>query len=225
MSWPLIRARFSSIVNYAYQRQRKKRPSFNKCRGAQCDQSGQTGQVMETESYDETMVTRVALHPFLAGMNRAQLILLADCAVSVRFEPGDVILRAGDHADRVVLLETGKVVLESGKDGEPMVVDTIRAGDLLGWSWMFLPCTWQFTARVVAPTRAIVFTGSVLREYCKRDHSLGYELLKRMTTVMNRRMQNASRKRIGVHSGKALLQPVILQAPFLDQELDIYSGK
>ena len=180
---------------------------------------------METECYDETMATRVALHPFLAGMNRGQLVLLTDCAVSVRFRSGEIILREGDHADRVYLIETGKVILESGKGhGKPVVVDTIGAGDLLGWSWMFPPYVWQFTARAVAPTRAIFFTGPVLREYCERDHSLGYELLKRLTAVMNRRMQNARRKMLDVHSGKASLEPVVLQPPFMDQELDIYPG-
>ena len=178
---------------------------------------------METEKYDETMATRVALHPFLAGMNRAQAVLLADCAVSVRFQPGDVILREGAQADRVFLIETGKVVLESGGDhGEPVVIDTIGAGDLLGWSWMFPPYTWQFTARAIAPTRAIFFAGPVLREYCEHDHSLGYELLKRLTAVMNRRMQNARRRMLDVHSGKVFLLPAVLQAPFMDQEWDTY---
>lgn len=180
---------------------------------------------METETYDKTMANRVALHPFLAGMNRAQLVLLADCAVSVRFELGDIILSEGGQADRIFLIETGKVILESGKDyGERVVVDTIGAGDLLGWSWMFAPYLWQFTARAVEPTRAIFFAGPVLREYCERDHSLGYELLKRLTTVMNRRMQNARRKMLDVHSGKTALEPVVLQPPFLDQELDSYPG-
>src|SRR5450755_5170357 len=111
---------------------------------------------METETYDETMATRVALHPFLAGMNRAHLVLLTDCAVSVRFPPGEIILREGDRADRFFLIETGKVVLEAGGDhGKPVVVDTIGAGDLLGWSWMFPPYIWQFTARAGASTRAI----------------------------------------------------------------------
>jgi CRP/FNR family cyclic AMP-dependent transcriptional regulator len=178
---------------------------------------------METECYDETMATRVALHPFLAGMHRGQIVLLADCAVSVRFRSGEIILREGDHADRVYLIETGKVILESGKShGKPVVVDTIGAGDLLGWSWMFPPYAWQFTARAVEPTRAIFFAGPVLREYCERDPSLGYELLKRLTAVMNRRMQNARRKMLDVHSGKTALEPVVLQPPFIDQEFDTY---
>lgn len=180
---------------------------------------------METETYDETMATRVALHPFLAGMNRGQLVLLADCAVSVRFRSGEIILREAEHAERVYLIETGKVILESGKaHGKPVVVDTIGAGDLLGWSWMFPPYTWQFTARAVEPTRAIFFAGPILREYCDRDPSLGYELLKRLTAVMNRRMQNARRKMLDIHSGKTSLEPVVLQPPFMDQEFDTYPG-
>ena len=178
---------------------------------------------METECYDETMATRVALHPFLAGMNRAQLVLLADCAVSVRFRSGEIILREGDHADRVYLIETGKVILESGKGTANQLWSTrIGAGDLLGWSWMFPPYAWQFTARAVEPTRAVFFAGPVLREYCERDPSLGYELLKRLTAVMNRRMQNARRKMLDVHSGKASLEPVVLQPPFMDQEFGTY---
>jgi CRP/FNR family cyclic AMP-dependent transcriptional regulator len=181
--------------------------------------------MMETETYDEAMASRVTLHPFLAGMNRAQLVLLTDCAVSVRFRPGDIILREGDHADRFFLIETGAVVLESGKDhGEPVVIDTIGAGDLLGWSWMFRPYTWQFTARAFVSTRAIFFAGPVLREYCERDHSLGYELLKRLTAVMTRRMQKARRQMLGVRAGEVFLRPVVLQPPFLVPELDTYPG-
>ena len=39
---------------------------------------------------------------------------------------------------------------------------------------------------------------------------------------MNRRMQNARRKMLDVHSGKASLEPVVLRPPFMDQELDTY---
>jgi fido (protein-threonine AMPylation protein) len=42
------------------------------------------------------METRVALHPFLAGMGRSQLALLIDCATPVDFDANEVILRAGE---------------------------------------------------------------------------------------------------------------------------------
>jgi CRP/FNR family transcriptional regulator, cyclic AMP receptor protein len=170
----------------------------------------------------ESMATRVAFHPFLAGMNPTQLALLTDCAIPVNFKKGQTILREGELANRFYLIESGKVVLESGEGfGEPVVIETIGAGDLLGWSWMFPPYVWHFTARAAEPTNAIFFYGTILREYCERDHSLGYELFKRMTPVMMKRLQSARRKMLSVHAHRASLEPVVLESPFLDQELDI----
>ena len=176
---------------------------------------------IETDIRHETMATRVALHPFLAGMNKKQLALLTDCAMSTHFKKGQVILKEGEQANRFYLIESGKVILESGKaHGQPVAIDTIGAGDLLGWSWMFSPYTWQFTARAAEPTTAIFFYGTILREYCERDHSLGYELLKRMTAIMMRRMQAARQKMIELHAGDITLEPVVVQPPFMDQEMD-----
>ena len=99
---------------------------------------------------------------------------------------------------------TGKVVLESSaKSANRVVIDTSGAGDLLGWSWMFPPYTWQFTARAIEPTTAIFFYGTILREYCEKDHSLGYELLKRMSAVMVKRLQAARKKMLAFHAHDA----------------------
>ena len=169
----------------------------------------------------EPMAARVALHPFLAGMNPTQLALLTDCAIPVHFKKGQTILREGDLANRFYLIESGKVVLESGEGfGDPVIVETIGAGDLLGWSWMFPPYVWHFTARAAEPTEAIFFYGTILREYCERDPSLGYELFKRITPIMLKRLQSARRKMLSVHAYGAALQPVVLESPFLDQEHD-----
>jgi CRP/FNR family cyclic AMP-dependent transcriptional regulator len=152
----------------------------------------------------EPLSTRVALHPFLAGMNREQLALLTDSATSVHFEKGQIVFREGEMANRFYLIEIGKVVLESSELlGNPLIIDTIGPGDLLGWSWMFPPYTWQFTARAVEPTAAIFFYGTILREYCEKDHSLGYELLKRMSAVMVKRLQAARKNMLAFHAHKA----------------------
>jgi CRP/FNR family transcriptional regulator, cyclic AMP receptor protein len=177
---------------------------------------------MKTRTRLEPMAMRVALHPFLAGMNRSQLSLLTDCAMVVQFKKGQVIFREGDIANRFYLIETGRVILESsGAVGDPVVIDTIGAGELLGWSWIFPPYVWHFTARAVEPVTAIFFYGTILREYCERDHSLGYELFKRMGAVMIKRLQAAREKMVAVDADETELQPVVLQSPFMDQELDI----
>jgi CRP/FNR family transcriptional regulator, cyclic AMP receptor protein len=176
---------------------------------------------MNTPIQIEPMATRVALHPFLAGMNRSQLTLLTDCAMVVHFNPGQLIFREGELANRFYLIETGKAILESSaRFGDPVIIDKVGAGDLLGWSWMFPPYVWHFTARAVEPTEAIFFYGTILREYCERDHSLGYELFKRMSVVMIKRLQAAREKMLAIDSHQTALSPVVVQSPFMDQELD-----
>jgi CRP/FNR family transcriptional regulator, cyclic AMP receptor protein len=146
-----------------------------------------------TPSDRAELEAQVAAHPFFIGMNAHYIRLLSDCAMATRFAKDQVIFRAGETANRFYLIDRGKVVLESEPDagGVPVIIDTISAGDLLGWSWIFPPFIWHFTARAVQPTRSIFFYGTILREYCDKDPTLGYELFKRMSEVMIRRLQRA----------------------------------
>lgn len=146
----------------------------------------------------ESLATRVALHPFLVGMKPRQLALLTSCAVAIEFKKGQVLCREGELADRFYLIESGRVVLES---------NGVLDDPLLGCSWMFPPHAWTFTARAVEPTSVIFFSAAVLREYCERDHSLGYELLKRMSLLMYGRRQAARNKVPAVHHRSDPLQP------------------
>ena len=100
------------------------------------------------------------------------------------------------------MIESGKVALESGgKRSQPLTIDVIGAGDLLGWSWLFPPFVWHFSARALAPTNAIFFYGTVLREYCEADPSLGFELFKRMSAVMVKRLQSARTRLLKAEGG------------------------
>jgi CRP-like cAMP-binding protein len=102
-------------------------------------------------------------------------------------------------------------MLESGeKSGDPLIIETIGAGDLLGWSWMFSPYTWQFSARATEPTKAIFFYGTILREYCEHDACLGYELFKRMAPVMLRRLQAARQRMLSIQAGRERLAPALM---------------
>ncbi len=145
----------------------------------------------------------VAAHPFLVGMNEHHIRLLADCAICTHFDAGQTIFREGETANRFYLIEQGEVVLEAAAASEEQVaIETVGSGGLLGWSWLFPPYAWHFTARATRPTNAIFFYGTVLREYCEKDHSLGFELFKRMSEVMTRRLQLARSRFLAAYSGK-----------------------
>jgi CRP/FNR family cyclic AMP-dependent transcriptional regulator len=142
----------------------------------------------------QELEAQIAAHPFLIGIGAHHIRLLADCAMRSHFEAGHVIFREGEPANRFYLIEHGRVALESSTLGEPVKIEEISDGDLLGWSWLFPPYAWHFTARALEDTTAIFFYGTILREYCEKDHSLGFELFKRMSAVMLRRLQAARQK-------------------------------
>jgi len=147
-------------------------------------------------SAGKTVESVIAEHPFLTGLQPAHLRTLAENAMRLSYASGEFIFREGEPANRFYLIESGKVSLESQrKDEPPVCIQTIGPGDVLGWSWLFPPYYWNFDARVVEPTTAIFFYGTRLREQCEEDPALGYELMKRMATVVIQRLQ-AARKQL-----------------------------
>jgi CRP/FNR family transcriptional regulator, cyclic AMP receptor protein len=69
------------------------------------------------------------------------------------------------------------------------VIETIDAGEVVGWSWLFAPYRWHFDARAGSLVRATSFDGVCLRAKCESDPKLGYELMSRFAQVMIRRLQ------------------------------------
>lgn len=134
----------------------------------------------------------IAAQPFFLGMNPEHLRILADNAMQTWFESGEVIFGEGDLANRFYIIIEGKVALESTiKHGGAVVLQTVGKTELLGWSWLFAPYFWRLHARAIEPTEAVFFYGTHLREQCEADHDLGYELFKRISEVMMKRLQLA----------------------------------
>jgi CRP/FNR family transcriptional regulator, cyclic AMP receptor protein len=142
---------------------------------------------------------RLAAHPFLKGMSPHHLELLALCAMPTEFDAGQIVLREGEPATGFYLIETGTVVLEAkANDEKTVVIDTVSAGEPLGWSWLFPPYLWSFDARATEPCTALCFSGLLLRQHRDDDLTLSHELHKRVSEVMVRRLQ-AARKKLIAH--------------------------
>jgi CRP/FNR family transcriptional regulator, cyclic AMP receptor protein len=129
-------------------------------------------------------------HPFLDDLHPDHLAILASCAMPTRFVTDQIIFREGDMANRFYLILEGRVgVGADAPDRPPVLVEHLAAGDVLGWSWLFPPYVWNFTARAVEPVRATFFYGTWLREQCEAKPVFGYELMKRTAAVAVRRLQ------------------------------------
>jgi CRP/FNR family transcriptional regulator, cyclic AMP receptor protein len=138
----------------------------------------------------------LAGHPFFREIDPRYLQLAVGCAANVRFNPGELIFREGHPAEHFYLIRAGKIALETPVPGRGSVmVQTLGAGDILGWSWLVPPYNWRFDGRAAEMTRAVVFDGKCLREKCEQDHQLGYELQKRVIAVLGEHL-DATRFRL-----------------------------
>jgi CRP-like cAMP-binding protein len=124
-------------------------------------------------------------HPFFAGFEDHHLELLVGCASNVRFNAGEHILREGGDANQFYLIRAGAVRLEVfAREREPIAIQTLGEGDILGWSWLVPPYRWSLDARAIELTRAIALDGACLRQKCEEDAQLGYALHKRFTSII-----------------------------------------
>jgi len=140
---------------------------------------------------------RLAAHPFLKGMSSHHLELLALCAMPTEFDAGQIIFFEGDPANGFYLIETGTVVLEGRTgEGKSVVIDTVSAGEPLGWSWLFPPYLWHFDSRAREACTAICLSAIMLRQHRDEDPTLGHELFKRTVEVVVRRLQATRSKLI-----------------------------
>lgn len=137
-------------------------------------------------------------HPFLHGMTPQHLAKLAEFAMPVTFEHSEWVFRETELANRFYLILNGLVVIESQEEvGPATVIQGLRGGEVLGWSWLIAPEQWSFSARAVERTDAIFFYGTRLREACEADPDFGYEILKKITLVLVDRLQATRRLLLG----------------------------
>ena len=142
-----------------------------------------------------SLESRLAEHPFLKGFSADHLKTLVQYAMPVQFDRGEILFREGDLANRFYLICSGRVELSTEHNQKVQPVDTIGAGDALGWSWLFAPYYWHFDATARELVQAIFFYGTRLREKCESDPTLGHQLMKATAAIIIQRLQ-ATRRRL-----------------------------
>jgi CRP/FNR family transcriptional regulator, cyclic AMP receptor protein len=129
-------------------------------------------------------------HPFWRGLDLRYFPLLNECAALVEFGANEPIFHAGIEADFFYLICTGRVSLEAFVPGQGAVtIETLASGQALGWSWLFSPYRWYFSAHSIELTKAVAFSAHGLRNYAGKNHDFGYELTRRVSQVMLQRLQ------------------------------------
>ncbi|MEU4421552.1 cyclic nucleotide-binding domain-containing protein [Actinoplanes sp. NPDC024001] len=142
------------------------------------------------------LTDRVAALPFFAGLPPRLLHGLCADGSAVSYPAGERIFAEGGDADRFWLIEDGSVALDLRVPGRgDQVIETLAAGTVLGWSWLYPPYRWNFGAVARSPVQAVVFDAVAVRRRCDADSRFGYAMLRRFTPVITERL-HATRLRL-----------------------------
>ena len=147
------------------------------------------------------LVREIGEHPLFRGLDTAFVHAVAVDAAEQRFEVDERLATEGTPADIFYLVIEGKVALEIGAADQPhLTVETVGAGEVLGWSWLVPPHRWRFDARAVKATRTIVLQGEVVRQTLAHHPTWGYLFLIRFMPVLADRLENTRVQLLDLHA-------------------------
>jgi CRP/FNR family transcriptional regulator, cyclic AMP receptor protein len=138
-------------------------------------------------------------HPLLAALDEAQLATLVGCVKNERFERGEFLVREGARHGKIFLVRTGSVAVESATPGrEPVTLETIGPGDVLGVSWL-TPARSHFDCRARDTVIAFTIDQDCLRGKMAGDVELGYALASRLLELTYERLARLRLQRLDVY--------------------------
>ena len=143
-----------------------------------------------------SMTTTLAELDFFVDLDTDVLAAIAGCGHPTHIPEAAYLFQQGEPADAFYAVRQGRVAIEvhDPRFGR-IVIDTVEAGDVVGWSWLVPPYRWLFDARAVTAIDEVQFDAQCLRQKCDVDPTFGYALLQRVIHVMHERLQ-ASRVRL-----------------------------
>lgn len=140
----------------------------------------------------ESLKPIIKAQPFFLGFSEEMTELIVGCAENVRFTGGEYLIHEGEPANEFFLIREGRVALSlHGAQYGKLTVQTLDAGEMIGWSWLVPPYRARFDAVAIEDTRALRFDGECLRGKCEQDPATGYELLKRVSRTLAERLESA----------------------------------
>ena len=132
----------------------------------------------------------------LGSLSDNPFAFLESVATSVEFAAGSVVFDEDAPADSFFIITEGRVGLELITPAQtPIVLQTLRDGDLVGVSWLVPPHRWSWRARAIDDTKAIEFDAAAVRDHLPEDCELERELLRAVAKAAAGRL-NSSRTQL-----------------------------
>ncbi len=150
-----------------------------------------------------TLLAVLKKHPFVDEFRPEHIEKLRTLAREVSIDADKVLFKEGDDTHDFYLIAKGRVALEMQEPDHVLRVQTLGAGDELGWSSVLMGRGKYFQARALEPVEALAFDGTALLEACRADPAFGFAFMYRMLGVVSERLQATRLQLHDMHSPKA----------------------
>lgn len=137
-------------------------------------------------------------HPFLAELDLPHVQFLVGCARNVRFRAGEYLVREGDRMDALYLLRQGTVILEMQRPGDPIGLETVGPGDVLGVS-SILATAEHLDGRARDTVLALALDSRCLHRKMNEDPRLGHAIAMRLLERTYERLSRARLQHLDVY--------------------------
>jgi signal transduction histidine kinase len=144
------------------------------------------------------LAERLGSSELFAGLTEADLTAIAAFCHEQAFDEDQALLVEGNPADRLYVVERGKVALEKkvqlGRHSTPRnaTIDYIGPGQVAGFSALVAPFVYSTSAICVEPTRAVVVDGVALRAYLASHPAAGFDILSTLASLIGHRYRQAT---------------------------------
>ena len=138
---------------------------------------------------DESLLLK---HRFFRDIGEPLLGYIAGCAEQVSYPADTQLLAQGQPAHSMLAIEHGKVGVGIHVPQRGFVtIETVQAGEIVGWSWLFPPYEWSFDAITTTDVSGILVHAQCIQPHLNDDPAVGLEFVERISKVMQDRLHSA----------------------------------
>ena len=129
----------------------------------------------------------------LSGLGADEVAAVTALGSRITLSNGDALFRLGDQADRLYVIERGRIALTlpmrvRDRD-EDILIEERTAGQTLGWSALIPPNRFTLTATALVQTEVIALPRAALLEHFARTPEVGYAVTRNVAAVVGQRLQ------------------------------------
>lgn len=140
---------------------------------------------------------RLGQTEIFGDLHEADLLALAKLCQEETFKEGHPLLVEGEPADRLFVIQRGKVALEKkvqlGRHSTPRnaTIGYVNPGGIAGFSALVMPHIYSTSAICIEPTRVIMINGVDLHDYLEAHPAAGLKVMDNLSALISGRYRHS----------------------------------